>query len=60
MKAQLPHASIGARRSTFADAPDIGRRRAAEAMIVREPITVILSDAAGSAPPRAGWRTPRS
>jgi topoisomerase-4 subunit A len=45
MKAQLPpHASIGARRSTFSDAPDIDVDAAAEAMVPREPITVILSD----------------
>ena len=35
---------LGARRSTFADAPVIDVAAAAEAMIVREPITVILSE----------------
>ncbi len=45
MKAQLPpHASIGARRSSFGDAPIIDVDAAAEAMVPREPITVILSD----------------
>src|SRR6202007_194674 len=33
-----------ARRSVFADAPQVDAEAAIEAMIVREPITVILSD----------------
>jgi topoisomerase-4 subunit A len=35
---------LGRRRSTFADAPVVDAEAAMEAMIVREPITVILSD----------------
>ena len=35
---------LNARRSIFADAPEIDTEAALEAMIVREPITVILSD----------------
>jgi topoisomerase-4 subunit A len=42
VKAQL--AGLNPRRSTFADAPEIDADTAIEAMIVREPITVILSD----------------
>ena len=38
------HTTLGQRRSIFADAPDIDTEAALEAMIVREPITVILSD----------------
>jgi len=41
-KAQL--AALNVRRSTFADAPQIDTEAALEAMIVREPITVILSE----------------
>jgi topoisomerase-4 subunit A len=41
-KAQL--ADLNVRRSTFADAPTIDTEAALEAMIVREPITVILSE----------------
>jgi topoisomerase-4 subunit A len=37
-------AALNVRRSTFADAPEIDTEAALEAMIVREPITVILSD----------------
>ncbi|WP_293679012.1 DNA topoisomerase IV subunit A [uncultured Phenylobacterium sp.] len=37
-------AALNARRSAFADAPQIDTEAALEAMIVREPITVILSD----------------
>ncbi|MEI7932000.1 MAG: DNA topoisomerase IV subunit A, partial [Alphaproteobacteria bacterium] len=36
--------ALGRRRTTFADAPDIDVSAAAEAMITREPITVILSE----------------
>jgi topoisomerase-4 subunit A len=36
--------TLGKRRSIFADAPEIDTEAALEAMIVREPITVILSD----------------
>jgi topoisomerase-4 subunit A len=39
-----PRLDRRARRSTFEDAPDIDADAAAEAMVVREPITVILSD----------------
>ena len=35
---------LGKRRSIFADAPQIDTEAALEAMIVREPITIILSD----------------
>ncbi|WP_068876785.1 MULTISPECIES: DNA topoisomerase IV subunit A [unclassified Phenylobacterium] len=41
-KAQL--ADLNARRSTFAEAPQIDTEAALEAMIVREPITIILSE----------------
>jgi topoisomerase-4 subunit A len=36
--------TLGRRRSIFADAPEVDAEAAIEAMIVREPITVILSD----------------
>jgi topoisomerase-4 subunit A len=36
--------ALNARRSVFADAPQVDAEAAIEAMIVREPITVILSD----------------
>ncbi|HEX3365014.1 DNA topoisomerase IV subunit A [Phenylobacterium sp.] len=36
--------TLGKRRSVFADAPEVDAEAAIEAMIVREPITVILSD----------------
>src|SRR5204863_6190946 len=39
-----PGTALGKRRSTFADAPLVDVAAAAEAMIVREAITVILSD----------------
>ena len=39
-----PHTTLGKRRSIFADAPEVDTEAALEAMIVREPITVILSD----------------
>jgi topoisomerase-4 subunit A len=39
-----PDTAVGKRRSTFADAPVVDTAAAAEAMIVREPITVILSE----------------
>jgi topoisomerase-4 subunit A len=38
------HTTLGKRRSTFADAPVVDAAAAAEAMIVREAITVILSE----------------
>ncbi|MBS0331211.1 MAG: DNA topoisomerase 4 subunit A, partial [Proteobacteria bacterium] len=38
------HTPLGARRSQFADAPQVDAEAAIEAMIVREPITVILSE----------------
>lgn len=41
-KAQL--ADLNVRRSSFADAPQIDTEAALEAMIVREPITIILSE----------------
>jgi len=37
-------ADLNVRRSTFADAPQIDTEAALEAMIVREPITIILSE----------------
>jgi topoisomerase-4 subunit A len=39
-----PATEVGKRRSSFADAPVVDAEAAMEAMIVREPITVILSD----------------
>ncbi len=39
-----PHTELGKRRTDFADAPVIDAEAALEAMVVREPITVILSD----------------
>jgi topoisomerase-4 subunit A len=39
-----PDTELGRRRSIFADAPVVDAEAAIEAMIVREPITVILSD----------------
>jgi topoisomerase-4 subunit A len=42
VKGQLK--ALNVRRSIFADAPDVDPEAAIEAMIVREPITVILSD----------------
>ncbi|UTP41484.1 DNA topoisomerase IV subunit A [Phenylobacterium sp. LH3H17] len=39
-----PDTELGRRRSIFADAPTVDADAAIEAMIVREPITVILSD----------------
>ncbi|HEY3696510.1 DNA topoisomerase IV subunit A [Phenylobacterium sp.] len=39
-----PDTELGRRRSSFADAPVVDAEAAMEAMIVREPITVILSD----------------
>jgi topoisomerase-4 subunit A len=39
-----PDTAVGKRRSTFADAPVVDAEAAIEAMIVREPITVILSE----------------
>jgi topoisomerase-4 subunit A len=44
MKAVLGQGTaLGARRTTFAEAPQVDAAQAIEAMIVREPITVILS-----------------
>jgi len=39
-----PDTTLGRRRSIFQDAPEVDADAAIEAMIVREPITVILSD----------------
>jgi len=39
-----PDTAVGKRRSTFAEAPRVDLAATVEAMIVREPITVILSD----------------
>jgi len=39
-----PETAVGKRRSTFAEAPRIDTASAVEAMVTREPITVILSD----------------
>jgi topoisomerase-4 subunit A len=39
-----PDTAVGARRSTFAEAPTIDTASAVEALVTREPITVILSD----------------
>ena len=39
-----PDTALGKRRSIFEDAPDVDADAAIEAMIVREPITVILSE----------------
>ena len=39
-----PDTALGRRRSIFADAPQVDPEAALEAMVVREPITVILSD----------------
>jgi topoisomerase-4 subunit A len=44
MKAFGPETKIGARRSTFADAPEIGAIDITEAMVEREPITVVVSE----------------
>ena len=43
-KALSPETEIGRRRSDFAEAPQVDADAAIEAMIPREPITVILSD----------------
>ena len=39
-----PDTAVGKRRSVFADAPEVDAEAAIEAMIPREPITVILSE----------------
>ena len=39
-----PNTTLGNRRSTFAEAPQVDAKAAIEAMILREPITIILSD----------------
>ncbi len=39
-----PDSELGRRRTGFADAPDIDDEEIAEAMVEREPVTVVLSD----------------
>ena len=39
-----PETKLGRRRTTFADAPDLGDIDFAEAMVEREPVTVIVSE----------------
>ena len=39
-----PKTDLGQRRTAFADAPEIDMEEMQEAMIEREPITVVLSD----------------
>src|SRR6202000_336435 len=39
-----PNTAVGKRRSTFEDAPTIDVAASAEALVAREPITVILSE----------------
>ena len=43
-KAYGPETVLGRRRTTFADAPDLGDVDFAEAMIEREPVTVVVSE----------------
>jgi topoisomerase-4 subunit A len=43
-KVMGPDTKVGKRRSTFAEAPAVDPEAAMEAMVVREPITVILSE----------------
>jgi topoisomerase-4 subunit A len=43
-KAYGPETPLGKRRTTFADAPDLGDIDFAEAMVEREPITVLVSE----------------
>jgi topoisomerase-4 subunit A len=43
-KAYGPETPLGKRRTTFADAPDLGDIDFAEAMVEREPVTVIVSE----------------
>jgi topoisomerase-4 subunit A len=43
-KALGPDTAVGRRRSTFAEAPTIDASAAVEALVAREPITVILSE----------------
>jgi topoisomerase-4 subunit A len=43
-KAYGPETPLGRRRTTFADAPDIGDVDFAEAMVEREPVTVLVSE----------------
>ncbi len=43
-KAYGPETKLGARRTTFADAPDLGDIDFAQAMVEREPVTVIVSE----------------
>ncbi len=38
-----PDTELGRRRSVFADAPELGEAFAAEALVAREPVTVVLS-----------------
>ena len=54
------HTELGKRRSTFADAPVVDAAAAAEAMIVREAITVILSERGWIRAQKGKVRTPRS
>ena len=43
-KAYGPETPLGRRRTTFADAPDLGDVDFAQAMVEREPVTVIVSE----------------
>ncbi|MBM0206913.1 DNA topoisomerase IV subunit A [Micromonospora sp. STR1s_5] len=43
-KAYGPETPLGRRRTTFADAPDLGDIDFAEAMVEREPVTVLVSE----------------
>ena len=48
---------VGRRRSTFADAPVVDTASAIEALVTREPITVILSRTRLDPRRQARWRT---
>jgi topoisomerase-4 subunit A len=39
-----PHTALGRRRTNFADAPVVDEEAAVEALVAREPITVVLSE----------------
>jgi len=39
-----PETKIGKRRTSFADAPDIGAVNIADALVEREPVTIVISD----------------
>ena len=52
--------ALGKRRSTFADAPTIDAAAAVEALVAREPITVILSERGWIRAARAASTTRRS